>query len=243
MKHILFFSIPVLLIFLSGCTLSSTDELSSVELSGVTVTSSSFRDETDTVYQGDEVYLAIGVADNDNIAHTLNISVTNSTGTEVASLGIGNFAIYNNTIWKANFSTEDMEAGSYTINIYATDDNKDNSNTVTGSFEIQTDPGGSLTVADLAISITSWKTADSTEGEPFRIVYQIGNSSSVLIDQIFIPFEIWDGTTLLDRTTGIVTALAAGETRTDIEAKALIPISQSVTAVNFNADDVLIQFY
>ena len=243
MKYIILFSIPILLILISGCTLSSTDELSSVELSDTTVTSSSFRDETDTVYQGDEVYLAVGVSDTDNIAHTLYLSVTNSEGTEITSLGIGNFAIYNNTIWKANFSTKDMDTGSYTITIYATDDNEDNSNTITKSFEVQTDPGNNVTVSDLAISITSWKIADSAEGEPFRIVYRIENSSSVLIDQIFIPFEIWDGTTLLDTTTGIVTALAAGEIRTDIEAKALIPVSQSVTAASFTSNDVLIQFY
>ncbi|OQY35251.1 MAG: hypothetical protein B6241_01790 [Spirochaetaceae bacterium 4572_59] len=236
-------AVYLLLKFIS-CKLSDSDEFTPPLLSNIELRSTSFRNNTDLIYAADTLFICVGFFDRDNDPDTLYLSINSSTGTLIYSEGIGKYGLKDESIWNASFDTKELSTGNYSITLYALDMNGNKSNTLTKDFTIQTDPRNSITTADVSVSLLlpNFFAADSGTGEPFRVNYQIQNNASITIDLIQVEFRIKNGSDILERTTGIMNKLTAGELRADI-AKASIPQTQNVSSVEFDPTEVIIRFF
>lgn len=234
--------VTYLLLFLLNCNLSDSGESQSPELTGIELRSTSFRDATDFIYEADTLFISVGFSDADYDPDTLYLSISYEDGTLVYSDGIGNYALYDDSIWKASYDTRGLSTGTYSISLYALDKLGNKSNTLTKGFTIQTDPRDSVTTADVSINNITFNIADSNIGEPFRVNYEIKNNSPVTIDLIQVEFSIIKTAVLDERTTGIINKLAPGELREDI-AKASVPEALGSTGINVTLQEVIIQFY
>jgi len=224
--------IPLLLVF--ACDLDSGGSGNPPELSNMVVTSTSFREATDTVYTGDSVYVSVDVTDEESDAAVLTMEVLTSSGETAVKKEYGDYAIYDSSVWKMYFETGGMTAGTYTIRLSAADQSANAGNVLTKNLSITASPNTAVSASDLTINIAGWTPAAS--GEPFTINYSIRNNSSVEIDRIHTTFRLLDvSSNVLDREEGVICGLGAGETKTDSVGVSTLN-SSSVNDVDFDPD-------
>lgn len=197
-------------------------------LSNLILTSSSYKDPTTSAIQGDTVFLTMTVEDPEGDPETLSLSIL-SDNTEVMAVEYSESRIHDGTSWEGWFESAGLTPGIYNLNLTARDKEGNISDPLSQDFEIESNIKGTVTIADISIGLagdaTDWledgedsNPGDGIDesGEPFRIVFDITNTSSLQIDLANIKLNVEDASNaVIDGDVITITALAAGETRTD----------------------------
>ncbi|MDA3958930.1 hypothetical protein [Oceanispirochaeta sp.] len=182
-------------------------------LSDISLTSSSSKTATNSVIQGDTVFLTVAVDDPENDSLTLTISIL-SGGTEIKSLEVNDSCIYDGTSWETWFETDDLALGDYTLALTPTDKEGNKGDTLTEIFTVTENLKANVTTADISISAVSYEVKNTTTGEPFIITFSVTNSSPVTLDIVHVPFDAEDSSdTVLDSGVGIITSIPSGATK------------------------------
>jgi len=224
--------LPVLLCLLLSCESELYPPTDPPVLSNLVLTSSSYKEPTTAAIQGDTVFLTVAVEDPEGDPETLTLSIT-SNGTEVDRVEYGESRIHDGAHWEGWFETAGLGVGSYTLNFTASDKEGNIGSTLSQSFNIETNLKATVTIADITVGLagdaTDWledgEDSDigdgiDESGEPFRAVFDITNNSSLLIDLVNIKLNVLDGASaVIEGDVITITALAAGETRTDQKLK------------------------
>jgi len=188
-------------------------------LSDIVLTSTSSKTATDTVYLGDTVFISVTVEDPEEDPATLDISLQSGGGTEILADSVSDSRIFDGTEWETWINTDGIPIGTYTLVLTATDKEGNQGDPVSTDLIITADIQALVTTADIAISAVSHTIKDEIPGEPYTITFSLTNNSAVLMDRVSVPFTVTmnnTATATLEYYTGsgIITTLAAGETKT-----------------------------
>jgi len=225
--------------------------------SGIVLTSTSVKTSTDSVYQGDTVFISVNVEDPEDDPSYLNVSLK-SGDTEVMSKTVSDSRIFDGTVWETWLETDEVATGTYTLILTATDKEENEGDPVSTSLTLTDDIRSLVTTADIAVSGVTHTVKDDVSGEPYTITFSVTNNSAVQIDWITVPFTVnmeYDNPLLVNdggitdpsqeyyTGNGIVTSLAAGDTKTGYLRLNIQNTDRTFVSETFAAADCTITIY
>ncbi len=190
MESFLRFTLICLFLTIFSCDISETVE-NNPEISDFSITSYSFDSYSETVYEGDDIYICVTIADQDDDPESLDVVITDSAGSSVYTDSISSSLIFDETLWKFTISGDELSLGSYTIELQAFDSKENGSNTISKSFSVVDNPKDDVTAGDISVVVDSWGALGGSS-TTLEIHYHIDHIAPVSIDIITTQFEAYD---------------------------------------------------
>lgn len=248
--------LPILIILIFSCESKLYPPTDPPVLSNIVLTSSSYTSATSNVYQGDTVFLTVNVDDPEDDPETLIVSIL-SGSTEVASEEFGESRIHDGEYWEGWFETESLALGSYTVRLTPIDKEGNEGASLEKDFVVENNIKLSVTIADVTITLdgdtNDWlapgEDSDPLDGidesgEPFRVIFDITNTSAVKIDLAHIKLNVLDvGLNILDEGTAVVSGIEAGETLIDQQLIISLRNDDDVTSIDYIPAESSVKIY
>ncbi len=229
-------SVTALLLFFISCESELYPPTYAPELSNLVITTSSIRSSTTYGYENDTVLFTIDVTDSEDDPYSLDLSILDSTSTEVQTESYSNSRIFDGDYWDCWFDSTGLAVDTYTLNFTATDTDGNVSDVLSGTYDVITDTR-LADVTGFSVSFVSYVPRDTAPDEVATLTYTVTHTTAFSIDKVQVVYTVTvDGTDYTE--TGTLTNVAGGGSITTGTIKYSIISTSASTAENLDSTDI-----